>query len=185
MMSCCNKHAQVHACNGIYLLCGIHAMDIIMAEPEVLPVNGELAKAYTNARPCQTSVTPAAPPAAATTVPPRRSALLQHSTLEAHMLIDFVNLCGISLMHVAAALCACNACTGLGHLSHHSIKGLSSMQCTLRPVAVWHAFSPITCHHGVLDGMHSMHTVIIINPCKPYLSASATAPHPLGRRKAD
>jgi hypothetical protein len=25
----------------------------------------------------------------------------------------------------------------------------------------------------------------IINPCKPYLSASATAPHPLGRRKAD
>jgi hypothetical protein len=26
---------------------------------------------------------------------------------------------------------------------------------------------------------------IIINPCKPYLSASATAPHPLGRRKAD
>jgi hypothetical protein len=27
--------------------------------------------------------------------------------------------------------------------------------------------------------------LIIINPCKPYLSASATAPHPLGRRKAD
>jgi hypothetical protein len=27
--------------------------------------------------------------------------------------------------------------------------------------------------------------IIIINPCKPYLSASATAPHPLGRRKAD
>jgi hypothetical protein len=27
--------------------------------------------------------------------------------------------------------------------------------------------------------------IIIITPCKPYLSASATAPHPLGRRKAD
>jgi hypothetical protein len=27
--------------------------------------------------------------------------------------------------------------------------------------------------------------LIIINPCKPYLSASATTPHPLGRRKAD
>jgi hypothetical protein len=27
--------------------------------------------------------------------------------------------------------------------------------------------------------------IIIINPCKPYLSASAPAPHPLGRRKAD
>jgi hypothetical protein len=27
--------------------------------------------------------------------------------------------------------------------------------------------------------------IIIINPYKPYLSASATAPHPLGRRKAD
>jgi hypothetical protein len=26
--------------------------------------------------------------------------------------------------------------------------------------------------------------IIIIIPCKPYLSASATAPHPLGRRKA-
>jgi hypothetical protein len=25
--------------------------------------------------------------------------------------------------------------------------------------------------------------IIIINPCKPYLSASATAPHPLGRGK--
>jgi hypothetical protein len=30
-----------------------------------------------------------------------------------------------------------------------------------------------------------VHRIIIINPCKPYLSASATAPHPLGRRKAD
>jgi hypothetical protein len=30
-----------------------------------------------------------------------------------------------------------------------------------------------------------VHIIIIINPCKPYLSASATAPHPLGRRKAD
>jgi hypothetical protein len=27
--------------------------------------------------------------------------------------------------------------------------------------------------------------IIIINPCKPYLSASATAPHPQGRQKAD
>jgi hypothetical protein len=27
--------------------------------------------------------------------------------------------------------------------------------------------------------------VIIIIPCKPYLSASATAPHPLGRRKVE
>jgi hypothetical protein len=27
--------------------------------------------------------------------------------------------------------------------------------------------------------------IIIIIPCKPYLSASATAPHPLGRRKVE
>jgi hypothetical protein len=27
--------------------------------------------------------------------------------------------------------------------------------------------------------------LIIIIPCKPYLSASATAPHPLGRRKVE
>jgi hypothetical protein len=27
--------------------------------------------------------------------------------------------------------------------------------------------------------------VMIIIPCKPYLSASATAPHPLGRRKVE
>jgi hypothetical protein len=27
--------------------------------------------------------------------------------------------------------------------------------------------------------------IIITIPCKPYLSASATAPHPLGRRKVE
>jgi hypothetical protein len=33
-------------------------------------------------------------------------------------------------------------------------------------------------------GLHCV-LIIIIIPCKPYLSASATAPHPLGRRKVE
>jgi hypothetical protein len=50
------------------------------------------------------------------------------------------------------------------------------------------------CRHHQCNLSHSAHVlklwlewviIIIINPYKPYLSASATAPHPLGRRKAD
>jgi hypothetical protein len=33
--------------------------------------------------------------------------------------------------------------------------------------------------------VHLLSCLIIIIPCKPYLSASATAPHPLGRRKVE
>jgi hypothetical protein len=32
---------------------------------------------------------------------------------------------------------------------------------------------------------HCSRQMLIIIPCKPYLSASATAPHPLGRRKVE
>jgi hypothetical protein len=41
----------------------------------------------------------------------------------------------------------------------------------------------VTCY--MIQTQNYMILIIIINPCKPYLSASATAPHPLGRRKAD
>jgi hypothetical protein len=42
------------------------------------------------------------------------------------------------------------------------------------------------CSAGMPYGrVQAVIIIIIINPCKPYLSASATAPHPLGRRKAD
>jgi hypothetical protein len=45
----------------------------------------------------------------------------------------------------------------------------------------------VTCagKHGTWHTRATYSVIIIINPCKPYLSASATAPHPLGRRKAD
>jgi enolase len=37
------------------------------------------------------------------------------------------------------------------------------------------------CHRA----LHLLIIIILIIPCKPYLSASATAPHPLGRRKVE
>jgi hypothetical protein len=38
---------------------------------------------------------------------------------------------------------------------------------------------------GTGEAVYIAVIIIIIIPCKPYLSASATAPHPLGRRKVE
>jgi hypothetical protein len=68
-------------------------------------------------------------------------------------------------------------------VNHHELKasqqimevGLKCRECI--------RVSKMICLVCLL-GLSSL-LIIIINPCKPYLSASATAPHPLGRRKAD
>jgi hypothetical protein len=50
-------------------------------------------------------------------------------------------------------------------------------------VVCWYAEQGCgTNHDQVVDYVaESIGIIIIINPCQPYLSASATAPHPLGK----
>jgi hypothetical protein len=64
------------------------------------------------------------------------------------------------------------------------------MQACVAPS--FHMSSQLSADSDVLLGKGCMHKystaaaiIIIIIPCKPYLSASATAPHPLGRRKVE
>jgi hypothetical protein len=53
------------------------------------------------------------------------------------------------------------------------------------PADVFRHWGPAVSWYETAAAAAAAGIIIIIIPCKPYLSASATAPHPLGRRKVE
>jgi hypothetical protein len=105
-----------------------------------------------------------------------------YTTRQGDTLGAIVEHLGLNMRLVSATLCSMHVGVAQKHSFCVGGRGLEKSTCG----------TPLfTCEILNLNNMPigQLHvgpvTIIIINPCKPYLSASATAPHPLGRRKAD